>query len=293
MILRHEAAARASGARIVNCCGFDSIPSDLGVQVLQRESVQRYGQPLERVRLRVKKMRGGASGGTVASLLNVIKEVRKDPALRTELANPYSLCVGAEPLATRQPNVSGAVYDEAFGSWSAPFVMAGINTRIVHRSNAVGGYPYGRGFRYDEGMLTGRGLRGRLTASGTALGLGAFMVGAALGPTRGLLERFVLPKPGEGPSPAAQASGFFDLRLHGTTADGRALRGKVTGDRDPGYGSTAKMLGEAAVCLALDLPKDALPGGLYTPATALGERLVQRLEAHAGLRFTVEDVARG
>ena len=293
MILRHEAAARASGARIVHCCGFDSIPSDLGVQVLQRESMQRYGQPLERVRLRVKAMRGGASGGTVASLLNVVKEVRKDPALRAELANPYSLCVGAEPLATRQPNVSGAVYDEAFGSWSAPFVMAGINTRIVHRSNAVGGYPYGRGFRYDEGMLTGRGLRGRLTASGTALGLGAFMVGSALGSTRGLLERFVLPKPGEGPSPAAQASGFFDLRLHGTTADGRALRGKVTGDRDPGYGSTAKMLGEAAVCLALDLPKDALPGGLYTPATALGERLVQRLEAHAGLRFTVEDVARG
>ena len=141
MILRHEAAARASGARIVHCCGFDSIPSDLGVQVLQREAVARFGQPLERVRLRVKAMRGGASGGTVASLLNVVKEVRKDPSLRAELANPYSLCVGAEPLATRQPNVSGAVFDEPFGAWSAPFVMAGINTRIVHRSNAVGGYP--------------------------------------------------------------------------------------------------------------------------------------------------------
>ncbi len=293
MVLRHEAAARASGARIVHCCGFDSIPSDLGVQVLQREAVKRYGQPLTRVRLRVKAMRGGASGGTVASLLNVVKEVRKDPSLRAELANPYSLCVGAEPLATRQPNVGGAVFDEAFGSWSAPFVMAGINTRIVHRSNALGGYPYGREFRYDEGVLTGRGLRGRLAATGTAVGLGAFMVAAALGPIRGLLERFVLPKPGEGPSPAAQASGFFDLRLHGTTADGRALRGKVTGDRDPGYGSTAKMLGEAAVCLVSDLPKDALPGGIYTPASALGERLVQRLEAHAGLRFTVEDVARG
>ena len=290
MVLRHEAAARASGARIVNCCGFDSIPSDLGVQVLQREAVQRFGQPLERVRLRVKAMRGGASGGTVASLLNVVKEVRQDPSLRAELANPYSLCVGVEPLATRQPNVSGAVFDEAFGSWSAPFVMAGINTRIVHRSNALGGYPYGRDFRYDEGMLTGRGLRGRLAAMGTTLGLGAFMVGAALGPVRGLLERFVLPKPGEGPSPAAQASGFFDLRLHGTTADGRALRGKVTGDRDPGYGSTAKMLGEAAACLAFDLPKGALPGGLYTPASALGERLVPRLEAHAGLRFTVEGI---
>ena len=291
MILRHEAAARASGARIVHCCGFDSIPSDLGVQVLQQAAVERFGQPLTRVRLRVKAMRGGASGGTVASLLNVVKEVRKDPSLRAELANPYSLCVGAEPLATRQPNVSGAVFDEAFGSWSAPFVMAGINTRIVHRSNALGGYPYGRGFRYDEGMLTGRGLRGRLAAIGTTLGLGVFMVGAAIGPVRGLLERFVLPKPGEGPSPAAQASGFFDLRLHGTTSDGRGLRGKVTGDRDPGYGSTAKMLGEAAACLAFDLPKDALRGGLYTPASALGGRLVQRLEAHAGLRFTVEDGA--
>lgn len=290
MVQRHEAAARASGARIVNCCGFDSIPSDLGVQVLQREAVQRFGQPLDRVRLRVKAMRGGASGGTIASLLNVVKEVRQDPSLRAELADPYSLCVGVERLGTRQPNVSGAVFDEAFGSWSAPFVMAGINTRIVHRSNALGGYPYGRAFRYDEGMLTGRGLRGRLAAMGTTLGLGAFMVGAALGPVRGLLERFVLPKPGEGPSPAAQASGFFDLRLHGTTADGRALRGKVTGDRDPGYGSTAKMLGEAAACLAFDLPKDALAGGLYTPAAALGARLLPRLEAHAGLRFTVEGV---
>jgi short subunit dehydrogenase-like uncharacterized protein len=288
MVTRHEAAARASGARIVHCCGFDSIPSDLGVHVLQRGAQRRYGAPLERVRLRVKAMRGGASGGTVASLLNVLKEVGHDKSLRAELANPYSLCVGGDAPATRQPNVAGAVFDKAFGSWVAPFVMAGINTRVVHRSNALTGWRYGREFRYDEAVLMGRGLRGRLGALGTAVGLGGFMVAASIGPLRSLLERFVLPKPGEGPSPEAQRTGFFDLRLHGVTADGKTLRGKVTGDRDPGYGSTARMLLQAAACLASDTPKDALPGGFWTPATAFGDRLVERLEARAGLTFTVE-----
>ena len=289
MVTRYEAAAKASGARIVHCCGFDSIPSDLGVHVLQREAQRRFGAPLTRVRLRVKAMRGGASGGTVASLLNVLKEVGRDKSLRAELANPYSLCVGGDAPTTRQPNVAGAVHDEAFGAWVAPFVMAGINTRIVHRSNAISGWRYGREFRYDEAVLMGRGLRGRLAALGTALGLGGFMVAASIGPLRSLLERFVLPKPGEGPSPEAQRTGFFDLRLHGVTADGKALRAKVTGDRDPGYGSTARMLLQAAACLATDTPKDALPGGFWTPATAFGDRIVERLEARAGLAFKVEE----
>lgn len=288
MVTRYEAAARASGARIVHCCGFDSIPSDLGVHVLQREAQRRYGAPLERVRLRVKAMRGGASGGTVASLINVLKEVGRDKSLRAELANPYSLCVGRDAPTTRQPNVSGAVFDKVFGAWVAPFVMAGINTRVVHRSNALSGWRYGREFRYDEAVLMGRGLRGRLGALGTAIGLGGFMVAASIGPLRSLLERFVLPKPGEGPSPEAQRTGFFDLRLHGETTGGKTLRAKVTGDRDPGYGSTARMLLQAAACLASDIPKDALPGGFWTPATALGDRLVERLEARAGLAFKVE-----
>ena len=290
MIERHEAAAKASGARIVHCCGFDSIPSDLGVFFLQQEARRRFGRPASRIKMRVRAMKGGVSGGTAASLLNVVREVRANPALRKELANPYSLCVNSAALANvRQPNVSSAKYDADFKAWVAPFVMAGINTRIVHRSNALAGHAYTRDFRYDEAVSVGKGLKGRLAATGTALGLGVFMVAAAIGPTRTVLERFVLPKPGEGPSPEAQRRGFFDLRFMGRTDDGRMLRVKVTGDRDPGYGSTAKMLGEAARCLAFDSPQGELAGGFWTPATAFGERLVARLQARAGLTFEAID----
>ncbi|NBR17015.1 MAG: saccharopine dehydrogenase [Gammaproteobacteria bacterium] len=267
MIERYESTAKASGARIIHCCGFDSIPSDLGVFHLQQEARKRFGRSASRVKMRVRAMRGGFSGGTAASLLNVVKEVRRNPALRKELANPYSLCIGINDGAdVRQPNVAAARYDADFKSWVAPFVMAGINTRIVQRSNAL-----------------------RLAAMATTAGLGVFMVASALGPTRALLERFVLPKPGEGPSPEAQRRGFFDLRFLGRTDDGRTLRVKVTGDRDPGYGSTAKMLGESAACLALDMPSATLAGGFWTPATAFGERLVSRLQARAGLTFEVID----
>jgi len=285
MIERYEAAAQASGARIVHCCGFDSIPSDLGVMFLQQESQHRFGTPCSCVKMRVKAMRGGASGGTVASLLNVVREAAADPALRKELANPYSLCGAAAGAGVRQPSVNSACWDRDFGAWCAPFVMAAINTRIVHRSNALQARPWGADFRYDEAMLAGRGARGRLAALGISAGLAGFMLGAALPPARWLLEHFVLPAPGEGPSPQAQRAGFFDLRFFGATADGQVLRAKVSGDRDPGYGSTSKMLGEAGACLALDVPKSALAGGFWTPATALGNALLARLQAHAGLKF--------
>jgi len=290
MIERYESIAQASGARIVHCCGFDSIPSDLGVFHLQEEARKRFGRPASRVKMRVRAMRGGFSGGTAASLLNVVKEVRRNPALREELANPYSLCVAIKDTAdVRQPNVASARYDADFNAWVAPFVMAGINTRIVQRSNALSHFAYGRDFRYDEAVTTGRGLQGRLTAMATTVGLELFMVASALAPTRSLLERFVLPKPGEGPSPEAQRRGFFDLRFLGRIDDVRTLRVKVTGDCDPGYGSTAKMLGESATCLALDMPRSGLIGGFWTPATAFGERLVTRLQARAGLTFEVID----
>jgi len=290
MIERYESTAQTSGARIIHCCGFDSIPSDLGVFHLQQEARKQFGRPASRVKMRVRAMRGGFSGGTAASLLNVVKEVRRNPALRKELANPYSLCVAVKDAAdVRQPNAGSARYDADFKAWVAPFVMAGINTRIVQRSNALSRYAYSRDFRYDEAVTTGRGLQGRLAAMATTAGLGLFMVASALAPTRALLERFVLPKPGEGPSPEAQRRGFFDLRFLGRTDDGRTLRVKVTGDRDPGYGSTAKMLGESAACLALDMPSSALAGGFWTPATAFGERLVSRLQARAGLTFEVID----
>ncbi len=284
MLQRYEATARKSGARIVHCCGFDSIPSDMGVHFLQRQAIKQLGAPCTRVKMRVKVMRGGFSGGTVASLMNVVKEAAADPALRRELADPYSLCPAGTPKV-RQPGVRSAQFDVDFGAWVAPFVMSGINTRVVQRTNALSGQAYGAGFTYEEAVLMGRGLKGRMAATAMAAGLSGFMLAAAISPARAALERFVLPRPGEGPSPEAQRAGFFDLRFLGTAADGRQVRTKVTGDRDPGYGSTGKMLGQAAACLALDVDKTATPGGFWTPATILGDRLIQRLTARSGVTF--------
>jgi short subunit dehydrogenase-like uncharacterized protein len=285
MVQRYEATARQSGARIVHCCGFDSIPSDMGVHFLQRQAMTRLGAPCTRVKMRVKAMRGGFSGGTVASLMNVIKEAAADPALREELADPYSLCPAGSAPHVRQPDVRSAEFDVDFGAWVAPFVMSSINTRIVQRTNALSKQAYGADFTYDEAVLMGRGLKGRFAATATAAGLAGFLLAGTISPARAALERFVLPRPGEGPSPAAQRAGLFDLRFVGTTADGRQIRTKVTGDRDPGYGSTGKMLGQAAACLALDIDKAATPGGFWTPATIFGDRLIRRLTAHSGLTF--------
>ncbi len=287
MIQAYETAARKSGARIVHCCGFDSIPSDLGVHFLQQQARKRFGAPCTTVKMRVKAMRGGFSGGTAASLVNVVKEATANPALRKELANPYSICPEGYAPAVRQPNVRSAQYDADFDAWVAPFVMSAINTRIVQRSNALSKQAYGEDFRYDEAVLMGRGLQGRAAAAGMTVGLGGFMFAAALPPARWALERFVLPAPGEGPSAEAQRKGFFDLRFLGTTGDGQQLRVKVTGDRDPGYGSTAKMLGQAGACLAQDFAGSGRKGGFWTPATMFGDTLVERLVAHAGLTFEV------
>jgi len=291
MIHGYEKAARKSGARIVHSCGFDSIPSDLGVHFLQQQAIERFGEPCSRVKMRVKAMRGGFSGGTVASVLNLIKEASSNPALRKELANPYSICPEGYAPEVRQPNVTSAQFDADFDAWVAPFVMSAINTRIVQRSNALSKQAYGADFAYDEAVLTGRGLQGRLAATGMTAGLAGFMVAGAIPPARWALERFVLPGPGEGPSAEAQKTGFFDLRFVGQTADGRSIRTRVTGDRDPGYGSTAKMLGQAGTCLAQDLGNSGVKGGFWTPATIFGDRLVARLIKHSGLTFEVLDAA--
>lgn len=283
MIREHEATAQKTGSRIVHCCGFDSIPSDLGVHFLQQHATQQFGQPCSTIKLRIKNMRGGASGGTVASMLNVVQESVKDPSVRKLMSNPYALCPGVQGV--RQPNVTLAEYDQDARSWLAPFVMAGINTRVVHRSNLVGGN-YGADFRYDEAMMTGAGFKGRAIATGIGAGLAGFLAAAALPPTRFLLEK-VVPQPGEGPTPEEQEKGGYDFRFFGRTAAGQKMVVKVTGDRDPGYGSTAKMLGEAAVCLALETDKAAVGGGFWTPATAFGDKLVKRLVDHAGLTFEV------
>lgn len=286
MLQRHEATARASGARIVHCCGFDSIPSDLGVWFLQQQARRRYGRPCTHVKMRVRSMRGGFSGGTFASMFNTLAEIGADPALRREMADPYALCPAADEPRVRQHDVKLAEYDADFGAWTAPFVMSAINTRIVHRSNALAQFAYGADFRYDEAVLTGRGLAGRARAAALAGGLGGLMLAGSIGPLRRVLERFA-PASGEGPSPEAQLEGGYDLRFHGRMADGRTLRIKVTGDRDPGYGSTAQMLGQSAACLAGDVPR--VRGGFWTPATIFGHRLLERLRRHSGVAFDVLD----
>jgi short subunit dehydrogenase-like uncharacterized protein len=286
MIRSYEGAARKSGARIVHCCGFDSIPSDLGVHFLQQQARERFGHPCGEVKMRVKAIRGSFSGGTYASTMNFTREVAADPALRKEVANPYSICPEGYAPKVRQPNVKAAEFDADFDSWVAPFVMAAVNTRIVQRSNALSKQSYGADFRYDEAMLMGSGLAGRAKALALSAGLAGFMIAGALPPTRWALSK-VLPAPGEGPSPEEQRRGFYDFRFLGKTRDGGQLRVKVTGDRDPGYGSTAKIVGQAGACLALDLAESGRGGGFWTPATLFGDKLVDRLVEHAGLTFEV------
>jgi short subunit dehydrogenase-like uncharacterized protein len=288
MIQQYETRAKQSGAKIVHCCGFDSIPSDMGVWFLQEASRSRFGKVCNRVKMRVKAAKGEFSGGTVASLMNVAKEAASSPALRKELSNPYSICSTENPHPVRQPDVKSAKYDSDFNAWVAPFVMAAINTRIVHRSNALSAYAYGQDFVYDEALLTGRGLRGWSAAQAITVGLGSFLVAAAIKPTRWALERFVLPAPGEGPSPEMQKKGYYDLRFVGTNDSGEIIRVKVAGDQDPGYGSTSKMLGQAGICLARDIPTGKA-GGFWTPSTLLGASLKDRLVNYAGLTFTVTE----
>lgn len=286
MIDRYEAKARESGARIVHCCGFDSIPSDLGVWFLQQQAQQQLGTYCRHVKMRVQKFKGGFSGGTVASMMNVAKEAARDPALRREMADPYSLCPAENRPLVRQYKITAGMDDDV-NSWIAPFVMEAINTRVVHRSNALLGHPWGQNFLYDEAVMTGSDDRGRSRAKRTALGQTLMLLGMAVPPTRWLMSRF-LPKPGEGPSPEMQRTGFFDLLFVGHTSDNRTVRTTLYGERDPGYGATARMLGQAALCLRDDVSRDDKPGGFWTPASALAEPLIPRLEAFAGLRFSVE-----
>ena len=286
MIDAHSETAAASGARIVHACGFDSIPSDLGVWFTQQQSIERFDSPCDHVAMRVYAMKGGASGGTIASMMNLMEEAAADPEVRRLLADPYVLAPKQMRSGVEQRELTAPTHDAASGQWIAPFVMAAVNTRVVQRTHALLGRPWGQDFQYEEAMVTGSGFVGGLKAAGLSAGILGGMGLAALSPTRKLLSQFVLPKPGEGPSPQAQLAGSFDLRFFGLTPTGRAIRTQVTGDRDPGYGCTARMLGEAAVTL-LDLNPQEVGGGFLTPATAFGDRLIEHLEAHAGVQFSV------
>jgi len=287
MIDEHQATAERTGARLVHTCGFDSIPSDLGAFFTQQRAVERFGVPCSQIELQVRSMKGSASGGTIASMLELVEEAAADRSVRALLADPYALNPADMRSGPDGPDLARPAKDSA-GCWQAPFVMAGVNRKVVHRTNALLGRPWGPDFRYQETMATRPGPLGAAMAGGVAGGLAVSLVVGGIGPLRRAAQRWVLPKPGEGPSPAAQERGHWEVQLVGTTSDGRTLRTRVTGDRDPGYGSTAKMLGESAVTL-LDRPAGEPGGGFWTPASALGDALIERLEAHAGLRFDVLD----
>ena len=270
MIDAHEAGAKTSGARIVFSCGFDSIPFDLGVLLLQNEMKARFGTTANRVRGRVRKMKGTFSGGTAASLKATMAAAMGDPAVMDLLRNPFSLTPGFE--GPRQPSGNKPMLEESLGVWVAPFVMAAINTRNVHRSNYLLQHAYGADFVYDEMMITGAGEKGQAFANAVA-------ADKSLGAEGG-------PQPGEGPSRAEREAGFYDLLFIGEDAAGHSLRVGVKGDRDPGYGSTSKMIAESAVCLQQDAAATA--GGIWTPGAAMGLPLMARLQKNAGLSFAVE-----
>jgi short subunit dehydrogenase-like uncharacterized protein len=288
MITRHEAAARASGARIVFSCGFDSIPFDLGVLYLQSEAQRRFGAPLARVRGRVRVMKGGFSGGTLASALATMEAVGRDPALARLMADPFALTPGFR--GPSQPDGDGAAYDASARSWTGPFVMAAINTKNVHRTHALRGHAWGRDFRYDERLLTGDGVAGRWRAEALARSTQVQQLAMGFGPARAVL-RHVLPQPGQGPSRREREAGRYEVLFSGETASGQTLCAVVKGDRDPGYGSTCKLIAESALCLVQEVDRSMAGGGIWTPGAAMGLVLVRRLHERAGLRFAVEEPA--
>ncbi len=270
MIAEHGDAAKKSGARIVLSCGFDSIPFDLGVYFLQEHAKKQLGGVVPRVKTRVREMKGTFSGGTVASFRATMASVGSDPSVIEILTNPFALAEGFK--GPDQPAGDKPVHEDDLGMWVAPFVMAPINTRNVHRSNMLLGHAYGEDFVYDEMMMAGPGEQGEAVAKMIA------------GDTSMMSDD--APKPGEGPSKKEREEGMYNVLLIGEAKDGKKINVTVTGDRDPGYGSTSKIIAEAAVCLAKDDVVEV--GGIYTSAPAMGLKLVDRLVANAGLTFDVD-----
>ena len=269
MIAEHSATAEKSGARIVFSCGFDSIPFDLGVFFLQQHAVSALGSTVTRVKGRVRAMKGSMSGGTLASFRATMEAAGRDRSLIGVLRNPFALTSGFE--GAEQPLGNKPEYDQALQSWIAPFVMASINTKNVNRSNLLLGHHYGEDFVYDEMMVTGPGEKGEAIAK-------------AISEDTSMAKSTIMP--GEGPCKEERENGLYDVLMVGEHADGRSVRVSVKGDRDPGYGSTSKMIAESAVCLVKN-PQLA-SGGIWTTAPVMGAELIERLQANAGLTFTVE-----
>ncbi len=281
----HDTAVR-TGARIVHAAGFDSIPSDLGVQLLHEQVTADGEGTLGDTALLAVSMKGGVSGGTIDSLRTQLDVVKADRSLRKVVADPYALSADrtTETETAADKDVMVPTRDALLGRWVAPFVMGPYNTRIVRRSNSLLDHAYGPDFHYREVMSVGTSALAPVLAGGVTAGLGALVAGMALPPTRALLDR-VLPKPGAGPSPKAQAAGHFRVEITTQTSTGARYVATVAAKGDPGYAATAVMLGESALCLGTD--ELASPGGVTTPAVAMGSLLAARLRAQ-GFELSVK-----
>ena len=282
MIDQHHENAKINGVKIVHSCGFDSIPSDMGVYFTQRESKAQKGQLVNKIEMRVAGIRGGISGGTYASLTKVMEQAFLDKEVYKVLTNPYGLNPKGKIEGDDMRDLNTIIYDEVSKSWIGPFVMAGINTKVVRRSNALSGYAYGKDFRYDEATICGKGLKGWI--KGCLMAIPLLIMTAKPESFLKKITNKILPKPGEGPTKEQREKGFFNLKFYATLKDGSRVLVKVNGDMDPGYGSTSKMLGEAAVCLSKDNLSNV--SGVLTPSTAMGDFLLKRLENRAGLSFS-------
>jgi short subunit dehydrogenase-like uncharacterized protein len=281
MIERHHAAAQRSGARIVNACGYDSLPSDLGVFVLQQHALRNFGQPVSEIQALAYARGPNLSGGTFASMFNVAEEAARDKKVRRLLFDPHGLASDPKALTGSKAEQHGVNYVADARVFTGPFLMAPANVRIVHRSNSLLDYSYGRDFVYNEAMPTGKGVVGAISAGLLTGGLTLMLAGVGLPPVRALLKR-VVPKAGTGPSEQARQNSSFSHELYGTVG-GKHLRARFAAKGDPGYGETAKMLAESALALAFDkLPSS---GGVLTGASAMGEALIARLQK---ARFTIE-----
>lgn len=266
---KYGAKAEETGARIVCSCGFDSIPFDLGVLHLQKAAIDSFGAPCETVRGRVTAMEGKFSGGTAYSIKASVGAAMKDPALMAQLGNPFALTPGFEGPA--QPSGDKVIHEDDLNSWAAPFIMAAINTKNIHRTNALIDHRYGEGFKYSEMILTGPGEQGEAIAKAVASDKSIMGEDA--------------PKPGEGPTKEERENGHYSVLFLGDTAKGEKLSAMVKGDKDPGYGSTSKMIAESALCLIEDATETG--GGVWTPASAMGDVLTERLQKNAGLSFSI------
>ena len=271
MIDAHLDTAKRSGARIMFSCGYDSVPFELGTVFVQEEARRVFGAPAARVKGRVRQMRGTFSGGTAASTKAIFDAASKDQSLLALLRDPFALTPGF--AGPKQPPANKPVYDEDLKTWLTPFFMANINSRNVHRSNMLLGFPYGRDLVYDEMQITGPGEEGEAEAKRAVA-------------ASNRMASSVIPKPGEGPSKEERENGLYDLLYVAIAPDGRQVRASVKGDRDPGYGSTSKMIAECAICLLRDAPD--VPAGIWTPGAAMQHKLIKRLVDHAGLTFEVE-----